>query len=266
MTARTLPEPTFARTRLGSGPALVVAHGASSSFEGTWGPILEGLTAHHTVVGVDYPGSGDTPRSQTPLSLDDLADQMVAAAVAEGLDTFALAGFSLGGPVAMRAAARHPERVSALVLTATFAHPDNNLALIGSVWKQLAESGNRELLAEFLLPIALSSQALEALPADQLQATLGYAAASSADGTPEQADLVTRVDVRDDLAKIHVPTLVISTTADGTVAPALHHQLADQITGAQFAEIDTGHLVMLERPEEWLQLITSFLTKQDQSA
>ncbi|QXE38661.1 alpha/beta hydrolase [Streptomyces sp. GMY02] len=266
MSTRVLPEPTFARTRLGSGPALVVAHGASSSFEGTWGPILKGLTAHHTVVGIDYPGSGDTPRSPTPLSLDDLADQMVAAAVAEGLDTFALAGFSLGGPVAIRAATRHPERVSALVLTAAFARPDNNLTLIGSVWEQLAASGDRELLAEFLLPVALSPRALEALSADQLRATLGYTAASSADGTPEQAALVTRVDVRDDLAGLNVPTLVISATADRTVAPALHRELAEQITGAQFAEIDTGHVVALERPEEWLRLITDFLAGQHHGA
>jgi pimeloyl-ACP methyl ester carboxylesterase len=166
----------------------------------------------------------------------------------------------------MRAAVRHPERVSALVLTATFAHPDRSLALVGSVWKRPAESGDRELLAEFLLPVALSAQALEALPADQLRATLAYTAASSADGTPDQADLVTRVDVRDDLARIGVPTLVISTTADRTVAPVLHRRLADQITGALFAELDSGHLVMLERPEEWLRLITGFLAESSRSS
>ncbi|MEV4611087.1 hypothetical protein AB0K43_00595 [Kitasatospora sp. NPDC049258] len=49
---RALPEATYARTVLGPGP---------------------GLAAGHTVVGVDYPGSGDTPRSTSPLSLDDLA-------------------------------------------------------------------------------------------------------------------------------------------------------------------------------------------------
>lgn len=71
MSARTLPEATFARTVLGSGPGLALAHGAGSSVAGTYGPILDGLAAHHTVVGVDYPGSGDTPRSATPLSLDE---------------------------------------------------------------------------------------------------------------------------------------------------------------------------------------------------
>ncbi|MFH8387594.1 alpha/beta fold hydrolase [Kitasatospora sp. NPDC018058] len=266
MPARNLPEATFARTVLGTGPGLVLAHGAGSSVENTYGPILEGLAARHKVVGVDYPGSGDTPRSTAPLSVDDLADQLVAAAVAEGLDTFALSGFSLGGPVAIRAAARHPERVTALILTATFPHRDNRLALSSSVWRKIALSGDREMLAEFLLMMSLGADALESMPAEQLQQTLGFAAATAAPGTPEQADLVGRVDVRDDLPDIQVPTLVISTTQDWFTSTTLHRQLAETIPGAQLAEIATGHLPMLERTEEWLQLITNFLDKHNQPA
>lgn len=94
MSPRQLTAPTFARTRLGSGPGLLLAHGAGSSLAGTYGPVLEALAARHTIVGIDYPGSGDTPRSTTPLSVDDLADQLVAAADAEGLDRFAVSGYS----------------------------------------------------------------------------------------------------------------------------------------------------------------------------
>ncbi|MFH9355304.1 alpha/beta fold hydrolase [Kitasatospora sp. NPDC017646] len=261
MSERTLPEATFARTVLGSGPGLALAHGAGSSIDNTYGPILEGLAASHTVVGVDYPGSGNTPRSTTPLQLDDLADQLVAAAVAEGLDTFALHGYSLGGPVAIRAAARHPERVTALVLTATMAHPNNQQALTIRVWGKLAATGDRRLVSEFLFPHALSPQALEAMPAEQLEEVITYAAADIADGTLEHAELATRIDVRDDLAGIRVPTLVISTTADHLVPPVLHRQLAENIPDAELAEIPTGHLPMVERPEEWQTLITDFLAK-----
>ncbi|MGA5269724.1 alpha/beta fold hydrolase [Streptomyces lydicamycinicus] len=259
MSARTLPEATFARTVLGSGPGLALAHGAGSSVAGTYGPILDGLAAHHTVVGVDYPGSGDTPRSATPLSLDDLADQLAAAAVAEGLETFAVSGYSLGGPVAIRAAARHSERVTALVLTATFPHRDNRLALALPVWRKLAESGNRALLAEYLTMMALGADALEAMPDEQLQQAIGFTAASVAEGTPEHAELAPRVDVRDDLPGIQAPTLVISTTQDRFTSTRLHRQLADTIPHAQLVEIATGHLPMVERPEEWRQLITDFL-------
>ncbi|WSB81360.1 alpha/beta hydrolase [Streptomyces sp. NBC_01775] len=221
---------------------------------------MEALTARHTVAGIDYPGSGDTPRSTTPLSVDDLADQLIAAADAEGLARFAVSGFSLGGPVAIRAAS-HPERVTALVLTAAFPHRDNRLALASSVWSKIAASHDRELLAEFLLLMALGTQALESMPAEQLQQNLGYTAATAPDGSSEQTDLVGQVDVRDDLAGIKVPTLVVSTTDDRLTSTALHRHLAETIPGAQLAEIPTGHLPMLERPEEWLQLITDFLDK-----
>ncbi|MEU0073462.1 alpha/beta fold hydrolase [Streptomyces sp. NPDC006332] len=259
MSPRTLTAPTFSRTRLGSGPGLLLAHGAGSSLAGTYGPVLEALAARHTIVGIDYPGSGDTPRSTTALSVDDLADQLVAAADAEGLDRFAVSGYSLGGPVAIRAAARHPERVTALVLTAAFPHRDNRLALASSIQSKIAATGDRQLLAEFLLMTALGTQALESMPSEHLQQTLGYTAASIADGSAEQADLVSHVDVRDDLPRITVPTLVVSTTDDRLVSTDLHRHLAETIPGAQLAEIGTGHLPMLERTEEWLQLITDFL-------
>ena len=261
MSLHHLAESTLARTRLGSGPGLLLAHGAGSSFAGSFGPILEGLAARHTVVGIDYPGSGDSPRSATALSVDDLADQLAAAADAEGLDRFAVSGYSLGGPIAIRAATRHPERVTALVLTAAFAYRDNRLSLISSIWSKIAKSNNPELLGEFLLMVALGTDALESMPSEQLQQTIGFAASTAAEGSAEQTDLVGRVDVRDDLANLKVPTLVISTTDDRVTSPVLHRQLADSIPGAELAEIATGHLPMLERGDEWLHLINDFLGK-----
>src|SRR3954467_7754228 len=223
---------------------------AGTALAGTSGPVLGAPAARHTVVGIDYPGSGDTPRSTTPLSVDDLADQLVAAADAEGIDRFAVSGYSLGGPVAIRAATRHPERVSALVLTAAFPHRDNRLALASSIQSKIAASGDRELLAQFQLMMALGTQALESMPAEQLQQTLGYIAAGAADGSSEQTDLVGQVDVRDDLAGLTVPTLVVSTTDDRLPPPPPPPRLAETIPGAQLAEIATGHLPMLERTEE----------------
>ena len=85
--------------------------------------------------------------------------------------------------------------------------------------------------------MALGTQALESMPAEQLQRTLGYTAATAADGSSEQTDLVGQGDVRDDLAGIKVPTLVDSTTDDRLTSTALHRHLAGTIPGAHLVEI-----------------------------
>jgi pimeloyl-ACP methyl ester carboxylesterase len=258
----TTPAPTaFARTVRGAGPGLLLAHGAGGGIEVNYGPILEGLAARHTVVGVDYPGAGATPRAQSPLEVDELAEQLVAAADAEGLDTFAVSGYSLGGSVAIRLAARHPERVSSLVLSASFAHPDTRVTLAASIWHQLFESGQHTLLAGYLNLMALSEGALNALTPAQVDAIIEQRAPFIPAGTGDQVDLVRRVDVRDDLADIAVPTLVIVTTADPLISPALQRQLAAAIPTAEVAELPTGHLPFVERPQEWLKLVSDFLAR-----
>ena len=138
--------PTLARTVRGSGPGLILVHGAGGSAQVNFGPILDDLAGNRTVVAVDLPGSGETPRSTTWLDPDQLADQVVAAADAEGLDTFALGGWSLGAPLAIHTAARHPDRVTALILTSPFARADATLDLAAAIWHDLYLSGDHEMV------------------------------------------------------------------------------------------------------------------------
>ncbi|MET9409144.1 alpha/beta fold hydrolase [Streptomyces sp. NPDC002935] len=80
--------------------------------------------------------------------------------------------------------------------------------------------------------------------------------------TGRAVDLSRRADVRADLALITAPTLVVVTTADNLIPAALQHQLSEAVPGARTAELDTGHLPFLERPKEWLEIITGFLGRQ----
>lgn len=259
MTVPARPTSRLERITRGSGPGLLLAHGAGGGIEANYGPILSGLTDRYTVVGPDYPGSGSTPPADTPLDLDALADQLVASATDEGLTSFAIASYSLGGPVAIRATIRHPERVTALVLTASFAYPNPRLRLAARLWRELLDAGDRQQLVAYLFLIGVGAPVLDQITGTDLAAGLQTAVATIPPGTPDHLDLLDRVDVREDLPKITVPTLVISTTQDGLVTPYHHHQLAQGIPGAQLAELASGHLPFIERPDEWLKSIHQFL-------
>ncbi|SEO54579.1 alpha/beta fold hydrolase [Amycolatopsis saalfeldensis] len=196
----------FAHVVRGSGPGLLLAHGGEGNF-------------------------------------DEVADELVATAVAAGVERFAILGYSLGTAVAVRAATRHPSRVTGLVLTSGFARMDNRMRLAVDVWKSLLD-GDRELLARYLVLAATGAEHL---------------AAFVPPGTPEQVALVESVDTRAELAGITVPTLVIATTLDGLASPALSHEPADGIPGARLAEIEAGHNIGAEARDEWLAAIVPFL-------
>lgn len=62
--------------------------------------------------------------------------------------------------------------------------------------------------------------------------------------------MIGRVDSRPDLYRIACPTLVLCGSADTITPPELHREMADAITGAQLAIIETcGHLAPLEQPD-----------------
>ncbi|MEV0634359.1 alpha/beta fold hydrolase [Streptomyces sp. NPDC050619] len=210
--------PALATTVTGTGPGLLLAHGATGSIEDNFAPVLPALAAAHTVVAPDYPGSGGTPVAAAPLDLDELTDAVVDSAVRRGVGRFAVLGFSLGTLVAVRAAVRHPERVTALVLTAGFARPDDHVLGLLPGWR-----------AE--VPPALHPH----------------------------IDLIPSLDTTGELAEVAAPTLVVATTADSMVLPAGSRALAAGIRGARYTEIDSDHVVMVERSEEWLKPVLDFL-------
>ena len=249
----------FAHVVTGSGPGILLAHGGGGSIQGNYGPILDDLATTHTVVGPDYPGSGDTPRSPVPLDLDDVADMLVRTAVDAGVERFAIIGYSLGTAVAVRAATRHPQRVTGLVLTAGFAHPDNRLRLAAQVWRALLDGPDRVLLARFLTLAGTGAAHLNALDPAVLDAGIAGLADVVPAGTPEHVDLVATVDTRAELAGIAVPTLVVATTLDGLAGPELSRELAAGIPGADLVEIAAGHNIAVEARDEWLAAIRGLL-------
>lgn len=240
-----------------SRPALLLAHGAGGSLDRNYGPVMDRLTARYTVIGADYPGAGSTPRATRPLELDGLADQLLAAADAADIERFTVSGYSLGGPVAIRLAARHPERVTGLVLTAPFARADAQVRLTARVWRTLVGAGDPDTLGRFLFAHALSPAALEAMPPEELEAAAKERGAAVPEGTPEHVDLVERLDVTADLARITAPTLVVSPADDHLIPPRLHRAVAAGIPGARLVEIPGGHLTFAEHPDRWAELLTS---------
>jgi pimeloyl-ACP methyl ester carboxylesterase/DNA-binding CsgD family transcriptional regulator len=86
-----------------------------------FGPWLRVLSERHRLLRYDSRGSGLSDRDPPSISFGDQLSDLEAVVEAAGLEHFSLLGMSWGGAVAIRYAARHPERVSRLVLFDAFA-------------------------------------------------------------------------------------------------------------------------------------------------
>src|ERR671913_1388101 len=98
----------------GSGPPLILLHGLSGSGR-WWGRNVPAFADSFRPYAVDLPGFGASRRVRWS-RLDDTVDRLADWIAAEGLAQAHIAGHSLGGAVAARLAARHPERIDRLVL------------------------------------------------------------------------------------------------------------------------------------------------------
>ncbi len=244
----------------GTGPALLLAHGAGGGIEGNFGLVLDDLASDHTLIGPHYPGAGNTPAAATPLDLDELADAVVESAVSRGHERFVVMGESLGSAVAVRAATRHPERVRALVLTAGFPVADPALALAARLVTTLGKAGEWDAVARFACLSCLTDRDLAEMPEEALEAAVAATRASLPAGMVDHFALLPGIDVRGDLAGISVPVLVLAPTGDRLVLPDSSRRLARGIPGATLVEIPGGAHVLNEADRAvWLKHVRGFL-------
>src|SRR5215204_6264181 len=108
------PMSSLAYEVVGCGPPLILLHGLSGSGR-WWSRNVPVFSLSFRTYSVDLPGFGES-RGVRWSRLDDIADRLADWLAAEGLSQAHITGHSLGGAVAARLAARHPERVDRLVL------------------------------------------------------------------------------------------------------------------------------------------------------
>jgi len=129
----------------GSGPPMVKAANWLTHLDFDWdSPVWrhwwQALSRHHTLVRYDERGCGlsDWDIDGASYSLEAWVRDLETVVDALGLERFPLLGISQGGPIAVTYAARHPERVSHLIVYGTCAR---------ATWAKASEAERRELSA-----------------------------------------------------------------------------------------------------------------------
>lgn len=100
-------------------PTLLLLHGWTASSDLQFFTAYETLAAHFSFVGVDHRGHGRGLRSPSEFELHDAADDAALVLRQLGIDQVVTVGYSMGGPISMHLARRHPDLVRGMVVQAT---------------------------------------------------------------------------------------------------------------------------------------------------
>ena len=234
---------------------IVLVHGTMGKSE-DWSRVVKELSGSRSVIRPNYIErvAGRNPTNE--LAIRDLADEVVAAVMAEGKQRFDLVGGSLGAALATCIAAQYPEMVRSLVLVSGFSHgSDPRMNLQFKLWLRLA-STDKVAFTKLLLVSGLSPRFLSAFDEPTLNGIIENFIASTDWRPIEQVIRVDlSVDVREYAARIKTPTLLITAKHDQIVPPAYSENL---VPDAKTVELNSGHLIFLEKPVVLASAILSF--------
>jgi pimeloyl-ACP methyl ester carboxylesterase len=101
-----------------SAPALVLVHGMGHDVEAAWGRVAARFVTTHRIVAFDLPGFGASDEPDVAYTLAFFTTVLDAVVRDRDLESFALAGHSLGGVIAANYASRNVDLIRALVLIA----------------------------------------------------------------------------------------------------------------------------------------------------
>ncbi|EGX56399.1 3-oxoadipate enol-lactone hydrolase/4-carboxymuconolactone decarboxylase [Streptomyces zinciresistens K42] len=235
-----------------SAPPLLLGPSLGTSYA-LWDAVAPELSAAHRVVRWNLPGHGGSAAGlvRAGATVADLAGLVLELADALGFDRFAHAGVSLGGAVGLQLAVDRPERIDSLAVICSSAHFGGERP-----WRERAALVRREGLARLAGSAAerwfTPGFTVPGLVRDHREADPGAYAAC--------CDALAAFDVRDRLAGIGTPTLLIAGREDPATPPAHLREIADAVPGATLVELPgASHLAPAECPDAVLTALRAHL-------
>lgn len=236
-------------------PTVLLLHGWTASGDLQFFTAYEALAARYSFVTIDHRGHGRGLRSDHRFDLDDVADDAAALIEALDLGPVVAVGYSMGGPVAMLLARRHPDLVRAIVVQATALEWCSS-ALDRVRWKTARIIG--PLLRSFAYQRWLRHGIQRLLGKNHpLQVYVPWLSGEMRRNDPisivQAGQALSRYDARPWAADLDKPAAALITTRDRLVRPRKQRALARAL-GAEVRELAGDHLSAWEHPNEFANL------------
>lgn len=252
----------------GAGPETLILMAGTGGHLEAYSRNLAAFAEHYRVVAYDYPGHGYTTLADTDLEMPDYIEHLVGLMDALGIDRAHLNGESLGGWIAVKFAATHPNRVGKLVLNTpggTMSTPEV-MERIRSLSQAAADDPTPERVRarlEWLMadPDRVTDELVDIRRGIYSQS--GFAESMRHILCLQDPETRMRNRISDiEFDAVPGPALVVWTSNDPSGPAGAGIDMASKITGGRFELIaDAGHWPQWEQSEQFNKLVLAFLAE-----
>jgi pimeloyl-ACP methyl ester carboxylesterase/DNA-binding CsgD family transcriptional regulator len=257
----TRDEVQIAYASRGRGPVMVktpnwMNHVELDVHSKVWSAWIERFEQDRTLVRYDARGCGLSDRTPRQMSFETNQLDLEAVVEAAGLHRFILYGASQGAAIAIEYAARHPDRVSHLVLCGAY---------LQGAWTRPAPAAVREEAAALLKLVELGWGrensafrqvfANQFIPSASVEQLAAFDEIQRKTVSPETAAVLLRtfyeIDVTSAARRVQCPTLVLHATQDARVPFEEGRRLASAVPRAELVPLDTPNHILLQQDPAW---------------
>jgi 3-oxoadipate enol-lactonase len=251
----------------GRGEPVVFAHGLL--FNGRMFELqMNALEDRFRCIAYDHRGQGQSAITPSGYTMDELMDDAAELIRAVGAAPCHFVGFSMGGFVGLRLAARRPELVRSLTLIGSSAEPEPKVLkyrALGTVVRWLGVKPVVDPITRILFGKKFRTD--PARRQQQHDVRRHLLSIRVAGELKALEGVLSRPAIVEELDRIRVPTLVIVGEQDAATTPAKSRRIHQAIAGSKLVIIpEAGHTSVLEEPESVNAALLSFLDENRASS
>jgi 3-oxoadipate enol-lactonase len=243
----------------GGAPVVVFSNSLGTNLA-LWDAQASALTEKFRVLRYDSRGHGQSDVTPGPYTIAGLGRDVTGLLDALQIPAAHYCGLSVGGLIGQWLGVNAPKRFKSLTLC-------NTAARIGTTdaWNArmaAVREGGMTAIANGVISRWFTQDFVKQAPA-QVEATRQMLLHTSPQGYVATCAAIRDEDLREAIAGIHTPTLVISGAHDATTTPADGRSVAEKIPGARYLELNAAHLSNMEAAAPFTAALLQFLEQQE---
>lgn len=245
----------------GSGFPLILVHGLNGDLTG-WVLVMPEFSKHYRTIALDVRGHGGTSKPDQPYSIKGFSEDLYDFMNQLKIPKAHILGLSMGGAIVQQFALNHPEMTRSLVLVSTFSYIDEQAHRAFTRLSHSLKEGGYPAFFDKVVKLAFTSQYIAANPGAIADLKEKRIRINSPAAIGRATDACMAFNLKNEIARISIPTLIVSGRKDVFTPVHLADQIYRSIRGSEWKILEgVGHNLHIEKASQLTQVVLEFLEK-----